>query len=189
MEFTIGKRLLRTGAILSTTVLLANCNLLTRLSEVGDGPEVTEIANPTAAPGYRPVSMPMPAPKIALSSPNSLWRSGARAFFRDQRANDVGDILTVKLDIDDSADLKNKTTRSRNDTEDGDVTNLFGLEAEFTKLLPQGIVPASTVSLGTQHETEGDGGNRPPFKSTWRRSLPRFFRTEIWSFSGARRSG
>lgn len=145
-------------AVLSLfAMLLSGCSLFTRLSQIGDGPEVTPIVNPTKQPSYRPVSMPMPAPKTVERNANSLWRPGARAFFRDQRANDVGDILTVSLNISDSADLENKTTRKRNDNEDGDVTNLLGLEGEFTKLLPQGITPATTVSLGTQHNTEGDG--------------------------------
>lgn len=150
-------KVLRAVTLSGLVLLLASCSLLTRLSEVGDGPAVTPILNPTAAPNYRPVSMPMPTPKIAERHSNSLWRPGARAFFRDQRANEVGDILTVKLDIDDSADLENTTTRKRDDNEDGDITNLLGLEAEFTKLLPQGLAPATTISLGTKHNTSGDG--------------------------------
>lgn len=152
-----GAPLPRIAMLAIATVLLAGCNTLTRLSEVGRGPDPTPIANPTQAPSYRPVSMPMPAPKVARREANSLWRPGARAFFRDQRATEVGDILTIKLAIDDNAALENKTTRKRADTEDGDVTNLLGLEAEFTKVLPQAILPATTVSLGTAHNTEGDG--------------------------------
>jgi len=147
----------RLGVMVAVSLLLTACNTFTRLSEMSNGPQVSEIANPTARPKYRPVSMPMPTPKSASRKANSLWRPGARAFFRDQRAGDVGDILTVKLSIEDSAALANKTTRKRNDKEDGDVTNLLGLEGELAKALPQAIVPATTVSLGTQHETEGDG--------------------------------
>ncbi|NQV57143.1 MAG: flagellar basal body L-ring protein FlgH, partial [Rhodospirillales bacterium] len=33
----------------------------------------------------------------------------------------------------------------------------LGLENEYTKLLPQGILPANTVSLGSKHSTKGDG--------------------------------
>lgn len=136
---------------------LSACSVLTRLSEVGDGPKVSEISNPIKRPRYRPVSMPMPAPKEVSHKANSLWRPGARAFFRDQRAGEVGDILTVKLSIEDKAALGNKSTRKRDDKEDGDLTKLFGLDGEYAKFLPQAIAAASTVSLGTKHETTGDG--------------------------------
>ena len=143
-----------TGLFIST---LTACNTLTRLSEIGQGPKNSEIINPTKRPNYRPVSMPMPNPKQINYKSNSLWRPGARAFFRDQRASEVGDILTINLSISDSADLNNKTTRARNDKEDSDLTKLIGLENELTKMLPQAITPTSTVSIGTAHSTEGNG--------------------------------
>ena len=136
---------------------LSACNAITRLSELDTGPKVTPISNPVGRPKYRPVSMPMPSPKSVLHKANSLWRPGARKFFRDQRAGQVGDILTVKLSLEDSAALKNKTTGARDDTEDGDVTNLLGLEGEFTEFLPQGLNPATALSLGTKRATSGDG--------------------------------
>ncbi len=64
---------------------------------------MTPIENPTAKPGYKPVQMPMPTPQPAVYNPNSLWRNGSRAFFNDQRAHQVGDILTVKVNINDTA--------------------------------------------------------------------------------------
>src|SRR5439155_136890 len=76
-------------------------------------PPLTAINNPTAQPGYKPVQMPMPAPQPAVYQPNSLWRTGSRAFFKDQRANQIGDILTVKVKITDKASLENETARSR----------------------------------------------------------------------------
>jgi len=147
----------RLGLVFLLSTSLVACNTFTRLSEVGKGPEVSDISNPTNRPNYRPVSMPMPAPQQVNHKANSLWRPGARAFFRDQRASQVGDILTIRLSISDSAALANSTTRERDDKEDGDVTNLLGLEAELAKALPQAIAPATTVSLGTKHETTGDG--------------------------------
>ena len=137
--------------------ILGACNTITRLSELGKGPQTTEIVNPVKRPNYRPISMPMPSPKRVAYQSNSLWRPGARAFFRDQRASEVGDILTINLKISDKADLDNKTPRARNDAEDGDITKLMGLESELTKRLPQAITPTATLSLGTKHATEGTG--------------------------------
>ena len=55
----------------------------------------------------------MPAPQPAIYQPNSLWRTGSRAFFKDQRANQIGDILTVQVKITDRAQFENETQRSR----------------------------------------------------------------------------
>ena len=146
------------AAVLLATTALAGCgDTLARLSDLDGGPQLSTITNPTARTDYRPVSMPMPSPRIALDNPNSLWRTGARAFFKDQRAKAVGDILTVELDLDDSATLENSTSRERDDSEDLNVTNLLGLEAEFAKKLPQAIAPATIFSFDTDHETSGDG--------------------------------
>ena len=143
--------------ILFSTLQMACTNTMGRLSQVGDGPELTKITNPTATSEYRPVSMPMPTPEIAEKNPNSLWRAGARAFFKDHRAKEIGDILTVSMDFTDSATLDNKTTTKRADTEDTDVTKLLGLENEFTKVLPQALTNNSVASFGNAHDTEGTG--------------------------------
>jgi flagellar L-ring protein precursor FlgH len=55
-----------------------------------------------------------------------LWRSGSRAFFKDQRAHQIGDILTVKVNITDKANIDNETKRSREMTEDSGIRNFFG---------------------------------------------------------------
>ena len=77
---------------------------------IGEQPPLTAIENPTAQPGYKPVQMPMPTPQPASYNPNSLWRNGSRAFFKDQRAHQVGDILTVTVKITDKANIDNETT-------------------------------------------------------------------------------
>ena len=139
-------------------VVLSGCNTLSRISEVGNAPKLSNIKNPTTRQDYRPVSLPMPAPEIAEDNPNSLWRSGARAFFRDHRAKEVGDIVTVKLSLDDKATFANKTERKRADTEDTSLNTLLGLEAELSKVLPEAINPAqSIVNFGSAHDTSGDG--------------------------------
>jgi len=142
---------------ISLTALSA-CNTVSRISEVGDGPELTQITNPTVMPSYRPVSMPMPKASLRTVNPNSLWRNGARAFFKDHRAKAVGDILTVNLSLNDSASLANNTTRSRKDRETADVTALLGYETKLAKNnLPQGFSPTASANFGNAHNTAGDG--------------------------------
>lgn len=139
---------------------LSGCNLASRLSEVGDGPRLTNIENPTAKPDYRPISLPMPAPQVAEDNPSSLWRNGARAFFKDHRAKEIGDIVTVKLDLSDSATLANKTERDRNDKEDTNVSSLLGLQTRFEKIIPganAAVDPTSLMSFDNIHSTSGDG--------------------------------
>jgi len=123
-------RLLGNGSRIAVMVALAGlvsgCGALERLRLIGDPPPLAAIENPTAAPGYKPVQMPMPAPQPAVYQPNSLWRTGSRAFFKDQRAHQVGDILTVKVKITDKATMDNETQRSRQANEDSGITNFFG---------------------------------------------------------------
>lgn len=145
-------------ALMLAGTMLSGCNLFTRLSEVGGGPKTSTIDNPTTRPGYQPVNLPMPAPQAAEINPNSLWRSGAKVFFKDHRAKAVGDIMTVKLSINDSGKLDNKTERQRGDSETASVPNLLGLEAEYKQFLPQGIDATKMLSFSNNHKTSGDGG-------------------------------
>jgi flagellar L-ring protein precursor FlgH len=150
-------RIVKIAALATVIAAVAGCNTLTKLSEVGDGPKLSQIENPTARPDYKPVSLPLPAAQPSDHNPNSLWRPGAKAFFKDTRAKEIGDILTVKLDLKDSASWDNKTERDRQDSEDTDVTSLLGLEAEFSKVLPEAVNPSSMLSFGNTHSTSGDG--------------------------------
>src|SRR3954467_1379733 len=113
-------------AIVLIAGLLGSCSALDRLKNIGEQPALSAIENPTAQPGYKPVQMPMPAPQSAVYNPNSLWRSGSRAFFKDQRAHQVGDILTVTVNITDKAAIDNETSRSRTNKEDSGVTDFLG---------------------------------------------------------------
>ena len=91
------------------------------------------------------------APQAA--SANSLWRAGARAFFIDQRAAKVGDILTVAIEIDDSATTTNSSSSSRTSGASVGVPNFFGVESSIGKVFPQAYDPANLIN------TEGSSTN------------------------------
>jgi flagellar L-ring protein precursor FlgH len=153
----IDRSVARVFTVCAIASLLSGCNALNRLAEVGGEPPMTTIQNPTQSPKYRPITMPMPRPQPVAHQPNSLWRAGSRAFFKDQRAAQVGDILTVLIAIDDTAELTNTTKRSRANTEDASVSALFGYESSLSRVLPEGINPGSLIDLDSQTSNEGAG--------------------------------
>lgn len=119
------------------------------------GPELAPIGYPAA---LVPVQQTyLPAPEDRPASANSLWRTGARSFFGDQRARRVGDILTVSIDIDDRAQTSNSTQRARTNEMSGGVTNFFGLENSLGQAFPGGFDPANLVGLEGQSNAAGSG--------------------------------
>ena len=141
-------RLIVTGALLAVACFASGCSSIDRLSQIGEKPKLTEIENPTTQPGYKPVQMPMPKPEQASYNANSLWRNGSRAFFKDQRAARIGDLLTVTVNITDKAAIANETQRSRANNEDSGVTNFFGKKnLPFTnQLLPSRLLTADSTA-------------------------------------------
>jgi flagellar L-ring protein precursor FlgH len=133
------------------------CGTVDDLAHVGRAPTMTPIADPTAQRGYSQVTMPMPVPSTEAYQANSLWRQGAKAFFRDQRASKIGDILTVDISIDDSAKLDNSTTRTRTGSNKMGVDNLFGLESPITNALPGAATASALVGTNSDSQTKGDG--------------------------------
>ncbi|HEY9218575.1 MAG TPA: flagellar basal body L-ring protein FlgH [Phenylobacterium sp.] len=124
------------------------------------GPELTPVRYPAAlVPQNQEVlglaSAREPAPQPA--SANSLWRTGARAFFNDQRATRVGDILTVQIEIDDSAKTTNATASSRTANTQMGVENLFGLESSLGRVFPGGFDPANLIDAGSSSTNAGAG--------------------------------
>ncbi len=142
-------RLLVAGALLAVMSVASGCSSIDRLSQIGEKPRLSEIENPTTQPGYKPVQMPMPKPETVSYNPNSLWRNGSRAFFKDQRAHQVGDILTVTVNITDKANIANETQRSRSSKEDAGITDFIGaktLGAQAQKVLPGRLLTADATS-------------------------------------------
>jgi flagellar L-ring protein precursor FlgH len=145
-------KLLSTAALLG---LLTGCATFDQLSRVGEEPKLSAIENPTAQPGYKQVNMPMPEIIPASYQPNSLFSNEARGFFKDQRAHRLGDILTVLVTIDDSAQISNATTRKRSAGNEANIGTSLG--SVFGTNLP-GIDVSADGGISTGGSMT-DGGN------------------------------
>lgn len=142
-------RLFPTMTSLLILSVASGCSSIDRLSQIGEQPKLSSIDNPTAQPGYKPVQMPMPKPEAVSYNANSLWRNGSRSFFKDQRAHQIGDILTVTVNITDQANFANETQRSRKTTEDSGITNFLGsslLTGKAATVLPGRFLTADGTS-------------------------------------------
>jgi flagellar L-ring protein precursor FlgH len=142
-------------ALMLAFASLAACSTV---AETVKGPQLSPMGYPSALVGQDQVvlaSATQPQPQPA--SANSLWRTGARAFFIDQRASRVGDILTVMIEIDDSAQTKNATSTSRQSGMKAGIPHLLGLESSLGKILPGGYDPANALETSGSTSNAGSG--------------------------------
>jgi flagellar L-ring protein FlgH len=146
--------ILKASALLAVLSVASGCSAVDRLSQLGEKPKLTEIENPTAQPGYKPVQMPMPKPETASYNANSLWRNGSRAFFKDQRAARIGDLLTITVNITDKANIANQTQRSRSSKEDSGISDFAG---SATVTQPLKIFPGKILTTDSTSSTDGKG--------------------------------
>jgi flagellar L-ring protein FlgH len=149
---------LQLAATIGLSLSVIGCgNTLERISRVGEQPPLSPIENPRAQDLYQPVSLPMPDPLTDARQPASLWRQGSRAFFKDQRAGRIGDILTVVIEIDDEAELDNSTSRSRSADESAGLDNLLGYETRINNIFDDDAIPSELVNADSDSASTGTG--------------------------------
>ena len=144
--------------ILLSLLTLSAC---AKLEQIGKEPKISpslQSQNAIAAPNLMRYSSPQKPQQIASTQMNnhamqpaqsSLWQSGPSSLFGDRRAKQVGDILTVDIEIDDKAEFNNKTERKRTSNNDSSITAALGVDEAIDKVLP------SPLSLSPGLETSG----------------------------------
>lgn len=128
-----------------------------RLDQVGRAPEFTPLEG--SYQNFAMYSNPMPE-DVAPEGPgdaSSLWTAGRSSLFGDRRATRRGDILTVVIEIDDSAVIKNSTDHSRSGKETMGMPSLFGIPQAIDAVLPGGASSAEAVATKSSSTYSGDG--------------------------------
>jgi flagellar L-ring protein precursor FlgH len=135
------------------TLVLGGC---ASVQETIKGPQMSQLSYPSSlVPTQQQVLVPADGPRPA--SPNSVWRNGARTFFHDQRASHVGDILTVLINVNDSAAVADETVANRQASASLGLTNLFGFESTLGRLLPKSFSPATALNTASSNQSDGKG--------------------------------
>lgn len=102
-----------------------------------------------------PASLPPPGMRNVTSA--SLWSRERGSLLGDRRAVEAGDILTVVIEIDESAEISNASDRSRSASQDLGIPQLFGLPQRIDNRAPEGASLASAVSVDSQSTSNGNG--------------------------------
>jgi flagellar L-ring protein precursor FlgH len=145
---------------------LTGCGVAGRMEHIGRAPKMSpQPVDPVApviepslgdqAAAHRAGSRDRARPAEAPSA--SLFRTGAGAFFHDQRASRAGDVLTIRIAIADKAVLDNSTTRSRTGAETAGLSSLLGLESQLVKVLPGHPDPSKLVDSSSNSTSSGAG--------------------------------
>src|SRR5580658_4888238 len=150
---------MRRAALFSAPLMLAGLAACSSVHEAIDGPKMGPMSYPSALvgqtqPEFESARIPPPSPVTA----NSLWRTGARTFFNDQRAGRVGDILTVLVTVNDSAKTQNTTNTGLTSSNAMGVPNFLGLESTLGKILPGAYDPTKMITSNTAATSQGTGG-------------------------------
>ncbi|WP_316014082.1 flagellar basal body L-ring protein FlgH [Roseobacter sp. HKCCA0434] len=144
---------------LALLVLLGGC----ATSEIGQTPDVTPIDAPenriiaAVSPERLALSQASARSRDPLAAGGSLWTSGPSSLFGDRRASALGDILTVVIDIDDGAEIRNATDRSRSGQEGLSIDSLFGLA---DSIADSGVALSPGVSANSASGSSGSGRTR-----------------------------
>jgi flagellar L-ring protein precursor FlgH len=126
---------------------LAGCG---RLDQVGRAPDFSPLE--TSYQHHALYSAPFPE-ETAGAGPeddSSLWTSGRSSLFGDRRAVARGDILTVVIQIDDSAEISNNSGRSRTGSQNMQVPSLFGIPQRAGEAVSEPIETSSASTFKGQ---------------------------------------
>lgn len=131
-----------------------------RMAEVGRRPDFLPTTDGNQY--YAMSTEPLPA-MLEEEGPvraASLWSGGRQSLLGDRRAGQRGDILTVVIEIDESAEISNATNRSRSGSEQMGVPQLFGIPQRIDGDLPEGASMANAVELSGAGQSAGQGSVR-----------------------------
>lgn len=157
---------LGTVAILAGLVL-AGCNG----TPIGKPPELTSIgqaqngAGPIVTAQRAAIAVPPAQPARFSYQQASLWGTGPENLLSDRRARNLGDILTVLIEIDEEAEMRNSTQRTRTGSEEIGVDSFLGLDS----IRPPGLAGLNpNIGIDTTSNFRGNGNTRRNEKLTLR---------------------
>jgi flagellar L-ring protein FlgH len=126
------------------------------MTTTGHDLDVSRIVSPERAA----LAVPAPEPARYQYQQGSLFASSQNALVGDRRAKARGDILTIVIDINETAEFRNQTDRNRSGSGSMSIGSLFGLNTNIEKQLAGGATLDPGVEYGSQSRSRGQGTTR-----------------------------
>lgn len=148
-----------TSSMIKQTLLLATLGLAGcgKLEQVGRAPEFSGLEGSNQHYAMYSAALPEDEAQATPTDASSLWTAGTESLFGDRRAAQRGDILTVVIEIDDSASISNSTGRSRNGKQTSGLPEFLGLPQRADALLPEGASMAEAYESSSSSTFKGQG--------------------------------
>ena len=135
---------LRWLAALPCCLVLFGC--ATPPADIGRAPDMSPIGHGLQSNVTPFASYDFPA--SPRSSPQSLWDDDRANLFRDPRATRVGDVLTVKIEMDDKAKLGNSSDRTTTSKIGNGFDVTPGIGTTPFKMAPQLDINSTSAATG-----------------------------------------
>lgn len=140
--------------ILPALFVISAC---TDLDQVGRLPEFTPVHETSEASAMRFPPLPQTVEAESPTDGASLWTQSRQSLLGDRRAIERGDILTVVIEIDESAEFSNTSSRGRSGSETLGIPSFFGVPQLLDRELPEGASSADAVSTNSSSNSSGNG--------------------------------
>ena len=128
-----------------------------KLSQVGRAPDFSPLEGSYQHHAIYSAPMPDIADPSGPTDASSLWTASSESLLGDRRAAQRGDILTVVIEIDDSAEISNSTGRRRTGSTKSSIPHFFGIPQRLDEKLPEGASMGSAVETGGSSTFAGSG--------------------------------
>jgi len=154
-------------------VLVCLCGVLavmgcSDLNDVGKAPDFTPSTESDEYFAMAAPPFPVSLDSLPPTGQASLWNSGRASLLGDRRAMMQGDILTVVIEINDSAEISNSSQRNRSGSESFGIPQLFGIPQRVDTVLPDGATLGDAVDANSSSSSSGDGSVKRNEKLTLR---------------------
>jgi flagellar L-ring protein precursor FlgH len=136
------------------TLCLAGC---ARLGAVGQTPGLSSVDDSLEVRAMTSPGLPLTLETTRRVDAASTWSGTRSSLLGDRRANLRGDILTVVIEIDDSAEISNSSSRSRSGSEALGIGGFLGLPQMIDQRLPDDASLADAVDVQSRSRSAGEG--------------------------------